>query len=122
MIEFQKIGRLPAAEDNCAIMVADQIKDYLENGNITNAVNFPTIKMAKIPEQHRLTVAHNNIPHILSSITNAIANAEINILDMLNKSLNEAAYTLVDTETVLPESVVSEIEAIDGVLNVRCLK
>ena len=109
------------AEDNCAVMVADQIKDYLENGNISNSVNFPTIKMAKIPDQFRLTVAHDNVPHILSSVTNAIANAEINILDMLNKSLNDAAYTLVDTESELPESVITEIEAIDGVLNVRCL-
>lgn len=109
------------AEDNCAIMVADQIKDYLENGNISNSVNFPTIKMAKLPEQFRLTVAHDNIPHILSSVTNAIANAEINILDMLNKSLNDAAYTLIDTESELSESVIAEIEAIDGVLNVRCL-
>jgi D-3-phosphoglycerate dehydrogenase / 2-oxoglutarate reductase len=109
------------AEDNCAIMVADQIKDYLENGNISNSVNFPTIKMAKIPDQFRLTVAHNNIPHILSSITNAIANAEINIMDMLNKSLNDAAYTLIDTESELPESVITEIETIDGVLNARCL-
>lgn len=109
------------AEDNCAIMVADQIKDYLENGNISNSVNFPTIKMAKIPNQFRLTVAHDNIPHILSSVTNAIANAEINIQDMLNKSFNDAAYTLIDTKSELPESVVAEIEAIDGVLNVRCL-
>ena len=109
------------AEDNCAIMVADQIKDYLESGNISNSVNFPTIKMAKLPEQFRLTVAHDNIPHILSSVTNAIANAEINILDMLNKSLNDAAYTLIDTESELSESVIAEIEAIDGVLNVRCL-
>ncbi|NOQ82344.1 MAG: 3-phosphoglycerate dehydrogenase [Methylophaga sp.] len=109
------------AEDNCAIMVADQIKDYLESGNISNAVNFPTIKMAKIPNQHRLTVAHDNIPHVLSAITNAIANAEINIMDMLNKSFNDAAYTLIDTETELPSSVVNEIKAIEGVLNVRCL-
>jgi len=109
------------AEDNCAIMVADQIKDYLENGNIKNAVNFPTIKMAKIPDQFRLTVAHDNIPHILSAITNAIANAEINIMDMLNKSLNDAAYTLVDTATEIPESIIKDIEAIEGVLNVRCL-
>lgn len=109
------------AEDNCAIMVADQIKDYLENGNIKNAVNFPTIKMAKVPGQFRLTVAHDNIPHILSSVTNAIANAEINIMDMLNKSLNDAAYTLVDTATEIPESVIEEIKNIEGVLNVRCL-
>lgn len=110
------------AEDNCAIMVADQIKDYLENGNISNSVNFPTIKMAKIPDQHRLTVAHENVPHVLSSITNAIANAEINIIDMLNKSLNDAAYTLMDTEQALPDAVINEIEAIEGVLNVRCLE
>jgi len=109
------------AEDNCAVMVADQIKDYLENGNIRNAVNFPTIKMAKISGQYRLTIAHENIPNIIGPITNAIAKAEINIIDMLNKSLNEAAYTLIDTGTELPESVVNEIKAIEGVLNVRCL-
>ena len=107
------------AEDNCAIMVADQIKDYLENGNIKNHVNFPTIKMAKVPAHFRLTVAHNNTPHLLSSITNA--NAEINIMDMLNKSLNDAAYTLVDTATEIPESVINKIKGIEGVLNVRCL-
>lgn len=109
------------AEDNCAIMVAEQIKDYLENGNISNSVNFPTIKMAKQPEQHRLTIAHENIPNILGPITNAIAQAEINIVDMLNKSLNDAAYTLIDIETALPDSVINEIKAIEGVLNVRCL-
>jgi len=109
------------AEDNCAVMVADQIKDYLENGNIRNAVNFPTIKMAKLPGQHRLTIAHENIPNIIGPITNAIAKADINILDMLNKSLGEAAYTLIDTEIALPDSVVKAISAIDGVLNVRCL-
>lgn len=109
------------AEDNCAIMVADQIKDYLESGNISNSVNFPTIKMAKLPDQYRLTIAHQNIPNIIGPITNAIAKAEVNILDMLNKSLNDAAYTLIDTEAALPETVVNEIKAIEGVLNVRCL-
>lgn len=110
------------AEDNCAIMVADQIKDYLESGNISNSVNFPTIKMAKLPDQYRLTIAHENIPNIIGPITNAIASAEINIIDMLNKSLNDAAYTLIDIEAALPESVVDEIKAIEGVLNVRCLE
>lgn len=110
------------AEDNCAIMVAEQIKDYLESGNISNAVNFPTIKMAKISGQHRLTIAHKNMPNIIGPITNAIAKAEINIIDMLNKSLNDAAYTLIDVETKLPQDVIDEINAIDGVLNVRCLK
>jgi len=109
------------AEDNCAIMVADQIKDYLENGNVKNAVNFPTIKMAKVPDQFRITIAHQNSPHLLSDITNAIANAEINIMDMLNKSLHDVAYTLVDTAAEIPDSVVDEITAIEGVLNVRFL-
>jgi D-3-phosphoglycerate dehydrogenase len=109
------------AEDNCAIMVAEQVKDYLENGNISNSVNFPTIKMRKQADQFRLTVAHDNVPNVISSITNAIAKADINIVDMLNKSLNDAAYTLIDTQQVLPESVVNEVKAIDGVLNVRCL-
>jgi D-3-phosphoglycerate dehydrogenase len=109
------------AEDNCAIMVADQVKDYLENGNIRNAVNFPTIKMAKMSDQYRLTIAHENIPNIIGPITNAIAKAEVNIIDMLNKSLNEAAYTLIDTEAELPNTVIDEIKAIEGVLNVRCL-
>ena len=109
------------AEDNCAIMVADQLKDYLENGNIRNAVNFPTIKMAKLPEQYRLTIAHENIPNILGPITNSIAKADINIIDMLNKSYNEAAYTLIDTDTEISESVIKDINEIEGVLKVRYL-
>ncbi len=109
------------AEDNCAIIVADQIKDYLENGNIRNAVNFPTVKMPKMTGQYRLTIAHENIPNIIGPITNAIAKVDVNIIDMLNKSLNEAAYTLIDTEAALPNTVFDEIKAIEGVLNVRCL-
>jgi len=109
------------AEDNCAIMVADQVKDYLENGNIHNAVNFPTVKMAKINGQHRLTIAHENIPNIIGPITNAIAKVDINIFDMLNKSLNDSAYILIDIDSELPSSVIEEVEAITGVLNVRCL-
>ena len=109
------------AEDNCAIIVADQIKDYLENGNIRNAVNFPTVKMPKMTGQYRLTIAHENIPNIIGPITNAIAKVDVNIIDMLNKSLDEAAYTLIDTEAALPNTVIDEIKAIEGVLNVRCL-
>ena len=126
--QHQKVITLPhlgastaEAEDNCAIMVAEQIKDYLESGNIRNAVNFPTVKMAKMNGQHRFTVAHENIPNVIGPITNAIAKADINILDMLNKSLNDSAYTLIDTETELPTGVIKEVEAITGVLKVRCL-
>jgi D-3-phosphoglycerate dehydrogenase len=109
------------AEDNCAIMVAEQIKDYLENGNIKNAVNFPSIEVAKLPGQYRLTIAHENIPNIIGPITNTIAKAKINIIDMLNKSLNTAAYTLIDTETALSDDLINKIQGIKGVLNVRCL-
>ncbi len=107
------------AEDNCASMVAEQLKDYLENGNISHAVNFPTLTMAKAPNSFRITIAHQNIPNILGPITNAIAKANINIIDMLNQSLNEAAYTLIDTETALSDAVLAKINAIDGILKVR---
>ncbi|MEE9331244.1 MAG: phosphoglycerate dehydrogenase [Methylophilaceae bacterium] len=109
------------AEDNCAIMVVDQVKNYLENGNITNSVNFPKILMKRQVGQYRLTVAHDNIPTILSQITNAFADAKININDMLNKSRDDVAYTILDTDEVLPESIVSTVEAIEGVLKVRLL-
>ena len=109
------------AEENCAVMVAEQIKDYLENGNISNSVNFPTISLARQPDQHRLAIAHANAPNLLSSITNAVGHDEVNIVDMLNKSLNEVAYTIIDTETELSENALNEIKANDGVLNVRVL-
>jgi len=109
------------AEDNCASMVAEQLKDYLENGNISHAVNFPTMKMTKTPDSFRITIAHQNIPNILGPITNAIAKADINIVDMLNQSLHDVAYTLIDTETALSKSVLSKINAINGILKVRCL-
>jgi D-3-phosphoglycerate dehydrogenase len=77
--------------------------------------------MPKMTGQYRLTIAHENIPNIIGPITNAIAKVDVNIIDMLNKSLNEAAYTLIDTEAALPNTVIDEIKAIEGVLNVRCL-
>ncbi len=109
------------AEDNCAIMVADQIKDYLENGNITNSVNFPKIRMKREAGQHRLTVAHDNVPTILGQITNAFADAKINIIDMLSKSRDDVAYTMLDTDEAFPDAIVANIEAIEGVLKVRAL-
>ncbi len=109
------------AEDNCAIMVADQVKDYLENGNITHSVNFPKIRMKRETGQHRLTVAHENVPTILGQITNAFADAKINIIDMLSKSRDDVAYTMLDTDDAFPDEIVANIEAIEGVLKVRAL-
>ena len=108
------------AEDNCAIMVADQIKDYLENGNIRNSVNFPTTHLprAKGP---RLSVTNQNVPNVVGQITTKLADAKINICDLLNKSAGEYAYTLVDVDADISDSLIADIQSIEGVLRVRVL-
>lgn len=109
------------AEDNCAIMVAEQVREYLENGNIHNSVNFPEVHMPRTDEAYRLAVANTNVPNMLGQISTTLANAGLNILDMLNKSRGDIAYTLVDVDQALPESAIEEISKIQGVLNVRTL-
>lgn len=106
------------AEENCAVMVADQVREYLEHGNIHNAVNFPEVMMPRT-EGQRLAVANANVPNMLGQISTALAQAGLNILDMLNKSRGDLAYTLVDVEGGIPTTVVDKIAAIDGVLSVR---
>lgn len=106
------------AEENCAVMVADQVREYLEHGNIHNAVNFPEVMMPRT-EGQRLAVANANVPNMLGQISTALAQAGLNILDMLNKSRGDLAYTLVDVEGGIPATVVDKIAAIDGVLSVR---
>ena len=109
------------AEDNCAIMVAEQVRDYLENGNIRNSVNFPEVHMPRTEGGYRLALANSNVPNMLGQISTDLANAGLNILDMLNKSRGDVAYTLVDVDQPLPEAVVDELRGIEGVLNVRVL-
>ncbi|MDH5360234.1 MAG: phosphoglycerate dehydrogenase [Gammaproteobacteria bacterium] len=109
------------AEDNCAIMVAEQVRDYLENGNIHNSVNFPEVIMPRGEGGFRMAVANTNVPNMLGQISTDLANAGLNILDMLNKSKGEVAYTLVDVDQPLPQKVVEDIRDIDGVLSVRVL-
>jgi D-3-phosphoglycerate dehydrogenase len=109
------------AEENCAIMVADQVKEYLENGNITNSVNFPEVVMPRVEGTHRLTIANANVPNMLGQISTDLANAGLNIVDMLNKSRGDIAYTVVDVDQEIPQSIVDEIAAIDGVLAVRAI-
>ncbi len=108
------------AEENCAVMVADQIRDYLENGNITNAVNFPEVVMPRV-QGYRLGVANANVPNMVAQISTALARVGLNILDMVNKSRDDLAYTLVDVATAIPDSVVDEIASITGVLAVRII-
>ncbi len=108
------------AEENCAIMVAEQIRDILENGNVSNSVNFPDINM---PHNggHRVVVVNANVPNMLGQISTALANSRHNIIDMLNKSRAELAYTLVDVENKLTDDCIKAIASIDGVLSVRML-
>jgi D-3-phosphoglycerate dehydrogenase len=108
------------AEDNSAVMVVDQLREYLEHGNLSNAVNFPQVSMAR-ESAYRVAIANANVPNMLGQISTAMAHAGLNIHNMINKSRGDMAYTLVDVDSpVLPE-VQAGLVAIDGVLAVRYL-
>src|ERR1051326_8870885 len=108
------------AEDNCAIMVVDKVRDYLEQGNLQNAVNFPDAAMPR-EAPFRLAIANANVPDMLSSISHTLGRRKINIHNMLNKSKGEMAYTLVDADSPVPSDVIKELAALNGVLAVRYL-
>jgi D-3-phosphoglycerate dehydrogenase len=108
------------AEENCAIMVADQVSDYLENGNIKNSVNFPEIDLPR-NGGYRIAVVNSNVPNMLGQISTDLAAAGLNIIDMLNKSRDDIAVTLLDVEAAPDQATLEKIEATDGVLSVRCL-
>jgi D-3-phosphoglycerate dehydrogenase / 2-oxoglutarate reductase len=108
------------AEDNCAIMVADQVRDYLEHGNLQNAVNFPEASMAR-EAPYRVAIANANVPDMLGRISHALGRRKINIHNMLNKSKGEMAYTLVDADSPVPVEVTKELSSLNGVLSVRYL-
>ena len=108
------------AEDNCAVMIAKQIKDYLEDGNIVNSVNFPDARMPRAGEE-RLAITHKNIPNMVRQITKAIAEEEANILDMINKSRGGVAYTLIDLENEISIKAIENIRRVEGILTVRIL-
>ena len=108
------------AEENCAVMVVDQLRDYLENGNISNAVNFPQVAMAR-ESAYRVAIANANVPNMLGQISTAMARANLNIHNMVNKSRGEMAYTLVDVDSPVQSGALDEIRAITGVLAVRYL-
>ena len=108
------------AEENCAIMVVGQVRDYLENGNISNAVNFPNVEMPR-ESPYRVAIANANVPNMVGQISTAMANAGLNIHNMVNKSRHEMAYTLVDVDSPVAQSVIDRIAAIQGVLSVRAV-
>jgi len=109
------------AEDNCAAMVADQLRDFLETGNVRNSVNFPEAVMPLQAGTRRLSIVNANVPNMVGQITTALAQRQINITDMLNKSRGDIAYTLVDIDSALPPTLLAEIAAIPGVLATRAL-
>ena len=108
------------AEENCAIMVADQLRDYLEHGNIRNAVNFPNVEMER-ESRFRVAIANANVPNMLGQISTAMAHAGLNIHTMVNKSRGDMAYTLVDVDSPVADSVIAALMGIEGVLAVRYL-
>lgn len=109
------------AEENCAVMVADNLRDFLENGNIRNAVNFPNVKLPRAESSFRIAVANANVPNMLGQVTTALAAANLNILDMINQSRGDVAYTMVDVAAPVPAATINAIQSIRGVLNVRAL-
>jgi len=108
------------AEDNCAVMVVDQVREYLEHGTIANAVNFPNVEMAR-ESPYRVAIANANVPNMLGQISTTMAHAGLNIHTMVNKSRGEMAYTLVDADSPVTAEVVAALAAIEGVLAVRAI-
>ena len=108
------------AEENCAAMVVDQVREYLEQGTIANAVNFPNVEMAR-ESPHRLAIANANVPNMLGQISSTVAQAGLNIHNMVNKSRGEMAYTLVDVDSPVGEATIRSIASIGGVLAVRAI-
>lgn len=107
------------AEENCAVMVADQLRDFLENGNVRNAVNFPEAVLPRVPGTTRIAVANSNVPNMVGQISTCLAGAGINIADLLNKSRGEFAYTLIDADGPVDDVLIKRIREIKGVLSAR---
>ena len=108
------------AEENCAVMAADQLMDYLENGNIRNSVNYPPTKMARNGGA-RITFTNSNVPKVLGSVLSILADAELNVVDMVNKSRGEIAYNIIDVEGDLSPSIEAAVAAVEGVVRVRVI-
>ena len=110
----------PESEDNCAVMAADELMDYLENGNITHSVNFPDMKVPRSGDT-RICVLHKNVPNMLAQISAVVSAAGVNIASMTNKSRKDCAYTVLDIEGSVKDNVCRDILAIQDVIRVRVL-
>jgi D-3-phosphoglycerate dehydrogenase len=110
------------AEENCAMMVADTLRDFLENGNVRHSVNFPEAALPRVPGTSRIAIANSNVPNMVGQISTRLAEAGLNISDLLNKSKGEVAYTLIDIDGRVPAGLVERIAVIEGVLSVRAVQ
>lgn len=110
----------PESEDNCAVMAADQIREFLERGNIKNSVNFPACEMAPSGKT-RITISNKNVPNVISNLTAAIGAAGLNIDDMINKNKGDVAYNIIDVSGDVSEDLAGKLKAVDGVINVRII-
>ena len=110
------------SEDNCAQMAVDEIRDFLENGNISHSVNYPDCTLGPKGNEDRITVFHHNIPNMLGQFTSLMAQEDMNISLMTNKSRKEYAYTVMDVDKKVEDTVLEKLEAIDGVLKVRVIR
>ena len=108
------------AEENCAVMAADQLKDFLENGNIYNSVNYPPTKMSRNGGS-RMTFTNSNVPKVLGQVLSVLADANLNVVDMVNKSRGEIAYNIIDIEGNIDEAVIGKVASVDGVMRVRLI-
>ncbi len=106
------------AEENCAIMAAETLRDYLENGNVRNSVNFPEVVLPRVGD-NRIAVANRNVPNMVGQISTCLAEARLNIADLLNKSRGDLAYTLIDTDSPIPAELLERLRRIEGVLRAR---
>lgn len=109
------------AEDNCARMIVQQVRDFLEQGSITHSVNFPAIDMPQAPNSVRLAIVNENVPNMVAQISSQLANAKLNIISLVNKSREEIAYTLIDVPTTINVALLKTISEIQGVIQVRQL-
>lgn len=109
------------AEENCAIMAAQQIMAFLEQGHIKHSINFPAVKMPNPQKMQRVSIINKNVPNMVAQISTVLSNAQLNIVDMINKSRNDIAYTLIDLDKPIDEQALATLQSIDGVIRVRSI-
>lgn len=107
------------SEENCAVMAVKQLKDYLEDGKITNSVNYPECHLERKEGTERITAFNKNVPHMISSLSSILAKNDINIIEMVNKSKGDFAYNVIDFQGKINEDIINEIKSIDGIIKVR---